>query len=322
MSRFFAFVALCALTSGSASAQSTKPRSPQQIADSAEIALLARTLTKGASTDSARAARIYEWVAKNISYDVKGFLQGRLGDGKPEDVYRKRIAVCGGYVGLYERLAREVDVEVVPILGYAKGFTYRFGDSTKKENHSWLAVRVNDEWRLVDPTWGSGVVSGGKFEPRFNWDYFLVKPSELVLSHFPQDERWQLLAKPMRRSEFERLPLVHRTVLNAGFDANTIRATALATKVKTFPLVGSRRDVRIVNAPINGTLQRKSTVSIDIIWPSATEVALVSGGVWRKLIREGDHFRGEAVAIESALALVGRMPGSKEFETLLHYQVQ
>jgi hypothetical protein len=323
MFRVFVFaLALGALTSGSAFAQAKRERSPKQIADSTEIARLARSLTSGAATDSARASRIYEWVARNISYDVKGFLQGRLADGKPEDVYRKRVAVCGGYVGLFERLAHEAELDVVPVLGYAKGFTYRFGDSTKRENHAWLAVRIANQWRLVDPTWGSGVVAGGKFEPRFTWDYFLVDPNELVLSHFPVEERWQLLTEPMRRGEFERLPMVHRSLFNAGFDASTIRTTALASRVKTFPIVGSRRDVRIVAAPLSGTLKRKSTVSIEIVWPGAREVALVSGGVWSKLTREGDRFRGEAVATEKDVALVGRTPGSKDYETLLYYQVQ
>jgi hypothetical protein len=323
MFRFFAFVfALGALTSESAFAQKTRERPPQQIADSVEIAKLARTLTRGAATDSARAARIYEWIGKNVSYDVQGFLQGRLGDGRPEEVYRKKVAVCGGYVGLYERLAHEAGLDVVPILGYAKGFTYKFGDSTKKENHSWLAVRIGEEWLLVDPTWGSGVVVGRKFERRFNWDYFLVDPNELILSHYPEEEQWQLLAMPLRRGEFERLPMVHRALFDAGFDASVIRATALAGKLKSFPLVGTRRDVRIVAAPLSGTLRRKSTVSVEIVWPGAAEVALVTGGVWSHLTREGDRFRGEVVASSSELSLVGRTPRSKDFETLLHYQVQ
>ena len=77
----------------------------------------------------------------------------------------------------------------------------------------------------------------------------------------------------------------------------------------------------IVSAPIDGTVSRKSTVNVDVIWPGATEVALVSGGIWRQLKREGDRFRGEAVAAESAVSLVGRV-AAKEYETLLQYNVQ
>jgi hypothetical protein len=63
-------------------------------------------------------------------------------------------------------------------------------------------------------------------------------------------------------------------------------------------------------------------VSVDVVWPGATDVALVSGGVWRHLKRDGDRFRGEALAAETAVSLVGRRGGNKEFETLLQYQVQ
>jgi transglutaminase-like putative cysteine protease len=323
MTRFLLVAcAICAWPVDGALAQSARERSSSQIADSVAIARLAQTLVGDVATDSARAARAYEWVARNITYDVRGYLAGRLADGSAENVYRRRLAVCGGYVALYERLLRESGIEATPILGYAKGFTYRSGAPTREPNHSWLAVRIDGNWRLIDPTWGSGVVAGTKFEPRFTWDYFLVEPDELILSHFPEDGRWQLLPRAVRRADFERLPLVPRTLVNAGFDASMIRTTALAQRVRTFPLVGTYRDVRIIAAPLSGTLARKSTVTVDVVWPGVTEVALVSGGVWRQLVRDGDRFRGEAVAAETTVSVVGRGRGAKQFDTLLYYEVQ
>lgn len=318
---FVVLCGLCALAADAADAQSARERSPQQITDSIEIARLAHKLTQNARTDSARAAQLYEWIAQNLTYDVHGFLAGRLSDGSPEAVYRKRLAVCGGYVGLFERLAREVGLEVMPVMGYAKGFTYRKGASTKRSNHAWLAIRIDQDWRLIDPTWASGYVANGKFERKFTWDYLFVDPNELVFSHFPEESRWQLLARPLRRADFERLPMVHRSLFAVGFKPETVRAAALATKVQSFPLVGAQRDVRIISAPINGTVSRASTVTVEVIWPGAAEVALVSGGVWRQLKREGNRFRGEAVAAQSAVSLVGRV-GHKEYETLLQYNVQ
>ena len=323
MLRFLTFASLLSLVAASsASAQATtRTRDPQQTADSIEIANLARTLTRDVATDSARAARLYEWVARNLNYDVQGFLRGRLADGTPENVYRKRLAVCGGYVALFERLAREVGLQTQPILGYAKGFTYRSGASTKDANHSWIGVRIGKDWRLVDPTWASGYVNGTTFQRNFSWDYFLVDPNTLILSHFPEESEWQFLKQPMKRKDFERLPLIPRTLVNVGFEPSVIRSTLLANRIQSFPLVGVRPDVRIIAAPLNGTLARQSTVSIEVLWPGATEVALVSGGVWRKLKRNGDRFQGEAVAAASAVSLVGRDAGSKDFETLLQYQV-
>jgi hypothetical protein len=323
MRRFFVFVLVLSTgLPGWAHAQTQEDRrNPQQIADSVEIARLAGTITRGAHTDSARAARLYEWVGRNLQYDVQGFLRGRLADGTPENVYRKRVAVCGGYVALFQRLAHEVGLEAEPILGYAKGFTYRSGASTKRANHSWLAVRVNGEWRLVDPTWGGGYVVKGKFEPRFTWDYFLIHPSELILSHYPEERDWQLLSRKLSRSEFERLPMVPRTLMDVGFDPTVILATALTHRLRNFPLVGPRAGVRVINAPLSGTLPEAATVSFDVVWPGASDVALVSGGKWRHLERTGDRFRGEVVASEM-VSLVGRRGRQQEFETLLQYQVQ
>lgn len=323
MPRLFVFVcALCALLPGTASSQTAPVRSAVQIADSLEIASLARSLTYGVATDSARAAVLYEWVARNLAYDVNGFLAGRLADGPPESVYRRRVAVCGGYVVLFERLAREAGLTAEPVLGYAKGFDYTYGVSTRRPNHAWLAVRINGSWQLIDPTWGSGFVVNGKFEARFTWDYFLINADELALSHFPKENKWQLLSRPMRRSEFERMPAVPHTIVKAGFEPTVIRATALTSDLRDFPLVGTQSDVRILSAPLSGTLARASRVSVDILWPGAADVALVSGGVWTHLRREGDRFRGEAAASESAVSLVGRSGSGKQFETLLHYLVQ
>lgn len=323
MHRLFVLVcALFALVPGTASTQTAPIRPASQIADSIEIASLARSLAYDATTDSARAAALYEWIARNLVYDVNGFLAGRLADGPPESVYRRRVAVCGGYVALFERLAREVGLTAEPILGYAKGFNYTYGASTRRPNHAWLAVRVDGRWRLVDPTWGSGFVAAGKFEPHFTWDYFLVNADELALSHYPEETRWQLLPRPLRRSEFERMPAVPHTLVKAGFEPTAIRAMALTTGLRDFPLVGTQSDVRIISAPLTGTLARASRVSVDIHWPGAADVALVSGGVWTHLVREGDRFRGEIAALESAVSLVGRSGSDKQFETLLHYAVQ
>jgi hypothetical protein len=313
---------MCAAVPTAAGAQTARERSPQQVADSSEIAQLARTLTRGATTDSVRAARLYEWVARNLTYDVRGFLNGRLADGTPENVYRKRLAVCGGYVALFQRLAREAGLQAEPILGYAKGFTYRSGASTRRANHSWVALKLGNDWRLLDPTWASGFVANGKFERQFSWDYFLVDPDILILSHFPEEDRWQLLRQQVRRKDFERMPLVPRTLVSAGFDPAAIRSVTLTSGVRSYPLVGLKEDVRIIAAPVNGVLPRQATVSFVVEWPGATDVALVSGGIWRHLVREGNRFRGETVASESSVSLVGRTNRSQSFETLLQYQVQ
>lgn len=298
-------------------------RSARQVADSSAIASLAHTLTREARSDSARAAVLYEWVARTIRYDANAFFRGGDGYETPEEVFRHRSALCGGYVALYQRLAREVGLDAVPITGYAKGVDYVFGRSTKKPNHAWLAMFIAGEWRLIDPTWGAGVINGRTFEPRFTWEFFLVEPGELILSHFPEEPEWQLVDAPLARHDFERMRAVPRTLLDVGFTAEAIRAAALTPGLTDFPLVGATGShARIVHAPIAGTIPAAADVVIEVDWPGAVDVALVTDGRWTPLVRTGDRFRGQAAAAGSTFQIVGRA-GSDDasYETLLHYRV-
>jgi hypothetical protein len=298
-------------------------RSARQIADSAEIASLARTLTGAAYSDSARAASLYEWVARNIRYDAPAFFRGDDGHETAEDVYRHRSGLCGGYVAIYRRLAREVGLQTVPITGYAKGVDYVFGRSTKKPNHAWLAMHIGGQWRLIDPSWGAGHINGRTFEPRFTWDYFLVAPDELILSHYPEDVAWQLIDAPLDRRDFERMHLVPRTLLGVGFSPAAIRAAALTPGVTDFPLVGPLgRLVRVVHAPVGGTIPAAANVVVEIEWPGALDVAMVTNGQWTHLSRTGNRFRGEVAAAGSTLQVVGRTGDEQvPYHTLLQYRV-
>jgi hypothetical protein len=318
-------VGLAVVSPAAASAQGARIRTAAQVADSLDIADLTHRLTAAVNSDSARAAAIYEWVAGNVAWDVSAYLAGVAVFESAEDVYRRRIALCGGYVALYARMAREAGLEVEAIEGYAKGFDYTNGRSTKDNNHAWLAVRIGGTWRLVDPTWGSGHVVAGRFVRSFNWDYFLIAADELILSHFPEKSRWQLVSQPMRRQEFERMPAVPRALFDVGFAPAAVRNTVLSAGVRDFPLVGQPgRDVQVVHAPIGGTLRTNALVELDVIWPGATSVAMVSGQTWTHLQRSGDRFHGAAPAGADAVFVVGltaaAAPGA--YTTLLHYTVR
>jgi hypothetical protein len=315
--------AFAALSPRPTSAQATALLDAEQRADSVAIAALAHRLAADASTDSAKAAALYEWVARNVGYDVPRYLAGDIAAPPPEQVYRTRVAVCSGYAALFQRMAAEIGLGAEIIFGYAKGFDYVFGQSTNRTNHAWLAVRLAGEWQLVDPTWGAGAVHEGAFVPAFSWDYFMVDPGALVLSHFPRDSRWQLLRQRMGRREFERLPAVPRTLLGIGFTPDEIRAAARHGNVRDFPIVGEPAPgLRVLQAPLTGTLPAASPIAVDIVWPDAVEVAFVAGDRYTRLVREGDRFRGATSTEGTPLFVVGRTDASADYRTLLVYQVR
>jgi hypothetical protein len=320
---------LCVVHPGAVLAQSaatppyTETAEVAMARDSAAIADLARSLTAGAATDSARAAVLYEWVARNVAYDI-GRYGSDGGEAAPEAVFRSRLALCAGYVALFGRLAAEVGLIAEPITGYAKGFDYRDGQSTRQNNHTWLAVRMGSEWRLVDPTWGSGFVVDGEFRPAFSWSWFMVEPDELILSHYPRQTAWQLVSWPLTRREFEAMAAVPRAVLDAGFTAAAVRRAALSG-IREFPVIGTAPSAgaRIISAPMSGTLRRDDPVHVDVLWPGAAQVLAVSGGAWIPLTREGDRFHGSVAAGEAGVWIVGRSSdsASDEYGTLLQYRV-
>lgn len=325
MKRIIAAVGMLALALGPriALAQDGKEdrRPASQIQDSIRIAEHARTLVEGAASDSARAARLYEWVARNLSYDARGYLTGRVGDMDPEAVWNSRTGVCEGFVQLYQRMADEVGLRTEIVQGYAKGFDYKPGQRIRDANHAWIAAHIDGEWRLLDPTWGAGLVVNGAFRPEFSWAYFFVRPDVLQLSHHPEEKKWQLADRPLDKREFERMPAVPRLLVDAGFSPEQLRMAGLRRNA-AYPLVGSiHGGVRVLHAPADGILPEDVPVSFEIVWPNALEVAVVSGGAWTQLEREGNTFRGGTVAVGEVVQLVGKRGGSDEYQTLLHYRV-
>ena len=109
------------------------------------------------------------------------------------------------------------------ISGWAKGAEYRPGDAITAgpANHSWNAVYVDGSWHLVDCHWASRYLrssdgesssstgdSDGNKNYGFDYDdfYFMTVPDEMIYSHLPVDEKWQLLESPWSSGLQQRLP--------------------------------------------------------------------------------------------------------------------
>lgn len=169
------------------------------------VSELADLLSQVTLTDAEKARAIYVWLAHNIRYDVDGFYNGDYGDESPQSVLKTRKAVCSGYANLYQALARQMDLKTVIVSGYAKGIGYLTGN-LQRPNHAWNAVKIGDGWYLVDATWGAGYVKGNTFHQKFNNFYFATPPDQLIYTHFPEKESWQLLDTPYNKQQFRNFP--------------------------------------------------------------------------------------------------------------------
>jgi hypothetical protein len=80
--------------------------------------------------------------------------------------------------------------------------------------HAWNAVQLDGAWYLVDATWDDPISKDGK--DVYQTDYLFIPPDLAALDHFPEEARWQLLAKPLSRGDFLRQPLARPGLARLG----------------------------------------------------------------------------------------------------------
>src|SRR5690606_22145111 len=84
--------------------------------------------------------------------------------------------VCQDYAYLAAALLRASNIEAKFIAGKA-------GEGTTKENHAWIEAKINDEWIIMDPTWGSGYIQNDEFVAMYTEKYFDPDEAEFKQTH-------------------------------------------------------------------------------------------------------------------------------------------
>lgn len=118
-------------------------------------------------------------------------------------IYLINLFSTFSYAGLHSRI----------ISGYAKGADYKpgmkFNPGTNQ--HSWNAVYIYGTWCLVDAHWAARRIIGKptsqeEFHYQLDEYFFLPDPHQLIYTHFPDEQQWQLLDRPITLEEFENMP--------------------------------------------------------------------------------------------------------------------
>ncbi|KAK5917115.1 hypothetical protein CgunFtcFv8_012033 [Champsocephalus gunnari] len=173
-----------------------------------DVKTIVRSITQGARNELERLRAIWVWLCHNIEYDVSGYLGRSEKLSSPEEVIAAGRGVCCGYSSLCSEMCREVGIECQEVPGHSKGIGYLQGQSLEnvKSDHLWNSVLLDGQWFLLDACWGAGRVDmeHESFVKRFDDFYFLTDPEEFIESHFPDEQRWQLLDTPIPLEEFGR----------------------------------------------------------------------------------------------------------------------
>lgn len=185
-----------------------------------DVKIIVQSITKGARNELEKLRSIWVWLCNNIEYDVSGYLGRSEKLTSTEEVIAAGRGVCCSYSNLCKEMCREVGIECQEVPGHSKGIGYRQGQSLKnvKSDHLWNTVLLGGQWFLLDSCWGAGRVDmeHESFVKRFDDFYFLTDPEEFIESHFPDEEKWQLLDTPIPLEEFERRIFKTSAFFNMG----------------------------------------------------------------------------------------------------------
>jgi len=231
---------------------------------------VAQQIARGCRTKQEQAEAIYRWLCRNIEYDTDYAIH------TADSCWMARKGVCQAYSELFYRLGEALGLESIVVSGLSKDSDGR----VSTEGHAWILAHVDNGWMLIDPTWGAGSVNDGTFVRSDNdMSWFWVNPSWMIFTHFPADERYQLLERPVDRATFDALPPLRPFWAEYGFDGDKLLADCLAGRVKQTPeLFGGYGDrIRIVEIPMQAELRPGRFYTFRVQRAAGTQVALTQG---------------------------------------------
>ena len=219
-------------------------------------------LTKDLVSDQSKVYAITYWIAKNIKYDYSAFLSNTLSRHTSKEILKKRRALCSEYAELFNEMCEAAELKSETISGYVREFDFFPGDTLYRAEHAWSTVEIDNNWELMDITWGAGHIEPKKqllkkalwvlFEKpyevefhyvhKYNPNWFHVDPSIMVSSHLPTFDFFQFLKNPVTIKEFE---LGENHILNMSSDLMVDRSTNYP--LKEYLIMGKMKRLELEN---------------------------------------------------------------------------
>lgn len=181
-------------------------------ADERSIEQVARHIAGRESDPFQRVKALHDWVVTRLHYDHDSV---RKGHRKPQDaasVFSRKNGVCEGYARLLVALGQHSGDRFV----YVTGDTREESGDKAPVGHAWNAVEILGKWYIIDATWDDPTISGG--EDNYRTDYLFIPPTLAIYDHRPEDDKWQMLKRPLSRGDFLRQPLTRPGLARVGLE--------------------------------------------------------------------------------------------------------
>ncbi|XP_052086398.1 uncharacterized protein LOC127723675 isoform X2 [Mytilus californianus] len=161
-----------------------------------DIKSLVAGITKDLTSTETKAMALYQWLVR-ISFDKYTKTTKRISTpcAKLRQIVDKKLS----YAQFYQDLCKAAGIKCEKVEGYVKNKDYLPGNTVQSSKflHTWNAVSIDGQFRLVDPCFGA------RKEKYFIDHYFATSPDDLILSHFPKEKRWMLMNQSLSVEDFE-----------------------------------------------------------------------------------------------------------------------
>lgn len=167
---------------------------------------LVEYLTQHTHTEKEKVEVISYWIALHIAYDLPTLLSKSYQSEPWDLVLSSRKAICGGYASLFKHLCALAGIEAFVVSGYAIDNGLENIEGFKTTNHIWNVVFIENTYYLIDLTFASGYISKNgdqyAFVKQLKPTYLFASPSQMIKTHLPAQERWQLLKNTVSLKNF------------------------------------------------------------------------------------------------------------------------
>lgn len=206
------------------------------------IKSIAQYIDKNEPNPYLKIKALHDYVISRVTYDLDVLKTGIRPKQDAQTVFMTHKGVCEGYANLFKALGQAIGIDVVYILGKIRQDlapvdvipeNVRLLKSNYDwTNHAWNAVKVEGNWQLVDTTWDD--TDSANSAPSDRGNYLMIPPQAMIMSHFPQQQDWQLLHKAETYTSFEKQPILapqffaeNLTIVSPTEYQTTIEKTAI-----------------------------------------------------------------------------------------------
>lgn len=247
------------------------------------IETVARYIADHESDPFLRIKALHDYVADRVVYDAEAYFAGNYPPQDAVTVFRTHKSVCAGYANLFKALGDFIGEEIQIISGNTRT---QDGDMSG-EGHAWNSVKIEENWYLVDVTWDSGTVGRSSgFTKDYRTDYLFPPPEIMSMTHFPDEQGWQLLVAPLTRGEFLRQPMMTPSFFAEGMElvfptrsqTDVNEKAVIEIKNPQQQWIIAKFGIRGNEATDSCTVERESLTRIECVLPqqAAYEIRLFS----------------------------------------------